>query len=171
MCKSPLHSVLPERYHKLKLSQRPQWTLQVMQAILLCEFYGRFRGSRAAARASEPFQSLYSRVSSPFSLILPPSVDSLTCFAIRIIFFVLFCHLPPNLGNNTQRLPRRWPPLKHQLITTTLPAPAMETGMNGLLPNLAGDFSLLLSFLRHIHPCTMNTPSIILSLLQHPRYP
>ncbi|KAJ3569674.1 hypothetical protein NPX13_g6003 [Xylaria arbuscula] len=41
---------------------RPQWTVQVMQAILLCEFYGRFRGSRAAARASEPFQSLYSRV-------------------------------------------------------------------------------------------------------------
>ncbi|KAI1428570.1 hypothetical protein F5Y12DRAFT_730593 [Xylaria sp. FL1777] len=42
--------------------RRPQWGLNVMQAILLCEFYGRFRGSRAVARPSEPFQSLYSRV-------------------------------------------------------------------------------------------------------------
>ncbi|KAK5634592.1 hypothetical protein RRF57_010305 [Xylaria bambusicola] len=42
--------------------RRPQWSVQVMQAILLCEFYGRFRGARATARASEPFQSLYSRV-------------------------------------------------------------------------------------------------------------
>ncbi|KAI1177636.1 hypothetical protein F4777DRAFT_576714 [Nemania sp. FL0916] len=42
--------------------RRPQWGLDVMQAILLCEFYNRFRGSRAVYRASEPFQSLYSRV-------------------------------------------------------------------------------------------------------------
>ncbi|KAI0446241.1 hypothetical protein F4803DRAFT_559608 [Xylaria telfairii] len=42
--------------------RRPEWSVHVMQAILLCEFYGRFRGSRAVTRTSEPFQSLYSRV-------------------------------------------------------------------------------------------------------------
>ncbi|KAI0201898.1 hypothetical protein F4808DRAFT_449943 [Astrocystis sublimbata] len=41
---------------------RPGWNLHNMQAILLCEFYGRFRGSRAMTRTSEPFQSLYSRM-------------------------------------------------------------------------------------------------------------
>ncbi|KAI1418608.1 hypothetical protein F5Y13DRAFT_196409 [Hypoxylon sp. FL1857] len=41
-----------------------QWNLQVMQAILLCEFYARFRGRSATRTSSEPFQSLYSRVSS-----------------------------------------------------------------------------------------------------------
>ncbi|KAI0913943.1 hypothetical protein F4823DRAFT_558526 [Ustulina deusta] len=52
--------------------RRPQWNVHVMQAILLCEFYGRFRGSRAVARPSEPFQSLYSR-DHLFSLVLSPS--------------------------------------------------------------------------------------------------
>ncbi|KAI0431177.1 hypothetical protein F5Y09DRAFT_355119 [Xylaria sp. FL1042] len=52
--------------------RRPQWGVDVMQAILLCEFYGRFRGSRAVARPSEPFQSLYSR-DHLFSLVLSPS--------------------------------------------------------------------------------------------------
>ncbi|KAI1742589.1 hypothetical protein F4680DRAFT_21420 [Xylaria scruposa] len=42
--------------------RRPEWSIHVMQAILLCEFYSRFRGSRAVTRTSEPFQSLYSRV-------------------------------------------------------------------------------------------------------------
>lgn len=42
--------------------RRPQWGIHVMQAILLCEFYSQFRGSKAVTRASEPFQSLYSRV-------------------------------------------------------------------------------------------------------------
>ncbi|KAI0838687.1 hypothetical protein F5Y06DRAFT_267561 [Hypoxylon sp. FL0890] len=41
-----------------------QWNLQVMQAILLCEFYARFRGRSATRTSSERFQSLYSRVSS-----------------------------------------------------------------------------------------------------------
>ncbi|KAI1284123.1 hypothetical protein F5Y07DRAFT_394055 [Xylaria sp. FL0933] len=52
--------------------RRPHWGVNVMQAILLCEFYGRFRGSRAVARPSEPFQSLYSR-DHLFSLVLSPS--------------------------------------------------------------------------------------------------
>ncbi|KAI0386694.1 hypothetical protein F5Y04DRAFT_275145 [Hypomontagnella monticulosa] len=39
-----------------------QWNLQVMQAILLCEFYARFRGRSVQRSASEPFQSLYSRM-------------------------------------------------------------------------------------------------------------
>ncbi|KAI1502646.1 hypothetical protein F5X99DRAFT_427059 [Biscogniauxia marginata] len=40
----------------------PQWNVQVMQAILLCEFYARFRGRKAVYRPSQSFQSLYSRV-------------------------------------------------------------------------------------------------------------
>ncbi|TGJ87011.1 hypothetical protein E0Z10_g1774 [Xylaria hypoxylon] len=48
--------------------RRPQWSVHVMQAILLCEFHGRFRGSRAVARPSEPFQSLYSRVAPQTSI-------------------------------------------------------------------------------------------------------
>ncbi|KAI1778376.1 hypothetical protein F4818DRAFT_456226 [Hypoxylon cercidicola] len=46
-----------------------QWTLPIMQAILLCEFYARFRGRSAHRNASEPFQSLYSR-DYLFSLVL-----------------------------------------------------------------------------------------------------
>ncbi|KAI1130075.1 hypothetical protein F5Y10DRAFT_135936 [Nemania abortiva] len=45
--------------------RRPHWDIHVMQTILLCEFFGRFRASRAVNRASEPFQSLYSRVAAP----------------------------------------------------------------------------------------------------------
>ncbi|KAI1258612.1 hypothetical protein F5Y18DRAFT_341182 [Xylariaceae sp. FL1019] len=45
--------------------RQAQWSVQVMQAILLCEFYARFRGLRSATRPSEPFQSLYSRVANP----------------------------------------------------------------------------------------------------------
>ncbi|KAK2035868.1 hypothetical protein LZ31DRAFT_619715 [Colletotrichum somersetense] len=40
----------------------PQWDVPVMQAILLCEFYARFRGRRAAIRPSKEFESIYSRV-------------------------------------------------------------------------------------------------------------
>ncbi|KAI0179191.1 hypothetical protein GGR52DRAFT_295974 [Hypoxylon sp. FL1284] len=39
-----------------------QWTLPIMQAILLCEFYARFRGRSVQRNPSEPFQSLYSRM-------------------------------------------------------------------------------------------------------------
>lgn len=39
-----------------------RWDLQVMQTILLCELYSRFRGRSASRSASEPFQSLYSRM-------------------------------------------------------------------------------------------------------------
>ncbi|KAI1633463.1 hypothetical protein F4809DRAFT_584278 [Biscogniauxia mediterranea] len=71
----------------------PQWNVRVMQAILLCEFYARFRGRKAVYRPSQPFQSLYSRVSTqyspspPFSL----SVGSLTCsfFQDYLFSFVL----------------------------------------------------------------------------------
>ncbi|KAI1750791.1 hypothetical protein F4782DRAFT_233654 [Xylaria castorea] len=49
--------------------RRPEWNVHVMQVILLCEFYSRFRGSRAVTRTSEPFQSLYSR-DHLFSLVL-----------------------------------------------------------------------------------------------------
>ncbi|KAI2625935.1 hypothetical protein GGR54DRAFT_637707 [Hypoxylon sp. NC1633] len=53
----------------------PQWNLQVMQAILLCEFYAQFRG-RSAHRhpsKSEPFQSLYSRDHLFGSILSSPS--------------------------------------------------------------------------------------------------
>ncbi|OTB07070.1 hypothetical protein M426DRAFT_93805 [Hypoxylon sp. CI-4A] len=39
-----------------------QWNLPIMQAILLCELYARFRGRSAARAPSEQFQSLYSRM-------------------------------------------------------------------------------------------------------------
>lgn len=44
-----------------------------MQAILLCEFFARFRGRKAVIRPSDRFQSLYSRVS---------SLTSPTCLAL-----------------------------------------------------------------------------------------
>ncbi|KAK2019065.1 hypothetical protein LZ32DRAFT_519832 [Colletotrichum eremochloae] len=40
-----------------------QWDVPVMQAILLCELFARFRGRRAAIRPSKEFESIYSRVS------------------------------------------------------------------------------------------------------------
>ncbi|KAF6817092.1 C2H2 finger domain-containing protein [Colletotrichum musicola] len=40
-----------------------QWDVPVMQAILLCEFFSRFRGRRAAIRPSKEFESVYNRVS------------------------------------------------------------------------------------------------------------
>ncbi|KAK8053772.1 hypothetical protein PG996_013073 [Apiospora saccharicola] len=51
-----------------QLSQAPQWNVQIMQAILLCEFFARFRGKKGAVRPSERFQNLYSR--DLFSLVL-----------------------------------------------------------------------------------------------------
>ncbi|KAI1876288.1 uncharacterized protein JN550_001784 [Neoarthrinium moseri] len=60
----------------------PQWNVQTMQAILLCEFFARFRGRKAVIRPSSPFQSLYSRdhlfslvLSSPFSQWHPYSTS------------------------------------------------------------------------------------------------
>ncbi|KAK8069471.1 zinc finger protein LEE1 [Apiospora phragmitis] len=44
-----------------QLSQAPHWNVQIMQAILLCEFFARFRGRKGAVRPSERFQNLYSR--------------------------------------------------------------------------------------------------------------
>ncbi|ORY65092.1 uncharacterized protein BCR38DRAFT_191230 [Pseudomassariella vexata] len=43
----------------------PQWNVQIMQAILLCEFFARFRGKEASTRPSQPFQSIYARVANP----------------------------------------------------------------------------------------------------------
>ncbi|KAF4785744.1 hypothetical protein HER10_EVM0009467 [Colletotrichum scovillei] len=40
----------------------PQWDVPVMQAILLCEYFARFRGRRAAIRPSKLFESVYVRV-------------------------------------------------------------------------------------------------------------
>ncbi|KAI1207142.1 uncharacterized protein F4807DRAFT_462874 [Annulohypoxylon truncatum] len=60
-----------------------QWNLQVMQAILLCELYSRFRGRSVSRSSSEPFQSLYSRdhlfsnfLSSPVGQWYPYSTSS-----------------------------------------------------------------------------------------------
>ncbi|KAK0707550.1 hypothetical protein B0H67DRAFT_556231 [Lasiosphaeris hirsuta] len=41
-----------------------QWNLQIMQAILLCEYFARFRGRKAVTGTSKTFENLYSRVSS-----------------------------------------------------------------------------------------------------------
>ncbi|GAW25679.1 putative C2H2 finger domain-containing protein [Rosellinia necatrix] len=68
-----LHSIASQEARR-----RPQWSVQTMQAILLCEFYGRFRGSRVVVRASEPFQSLYSRVATPHTLINSDSSNGIS---------------------------------------------------------------------------------------------
>lgn len=49
--------------------QVPQWNLQIMQAILLCEYFARFRGRKAVVRPSKLFENLYSRVSGSESLV------------------------------------------------------------------------------------------------------
>ncbi|KAK4100047.1 hypothetical protein N658DRAFT_516938 [Parathielavia hyrcaniae] len=54
----------------------PQWSLQTMQAILLCEYFARFRGRKAVTRPSKPFQSLFSRVSALRSFTVPPSFST-----------------------------------------------------------------------------------------------
>lgn len=64
-------------------SQHPQWSLQVMQAILLCELFARFRGRKAVVRPSKLFESLYSRVSGSQSLI----VSSSSSFSDSASFF------------------------------------------------------------------------------------
>ncbi|KAG6359135.1 hypothetical protein INS49_012655 [Diaporthe citri] len=43
-------------------TQLSQWSLQVKQAILLCEVFSRFRGRKASVRPSKLFENLYSRV-------------------------------------------------------------------------------------------------------------
>ncbi|KAL8418692.1 hypothetical protein RB594_002052 [Gaeumannomyces avenae] len=43
-----------------------QWNLPIMQAIILCEYFSRFRGKKSVMRPSKRFESLYSRVSSSF---------------------------------------------------------------------------------------------------------
>ncbi|KUI72814.1 Zinc finger protein zas1 [Cytospora mali] len=40
----------------------PPWDLHAMQAIILCEYFARFRGRKAVVRPSKLFESLYSRV-------------------------------------------------------------------------------------------------------------
>ncbi|KAL1835248.1 hypothetical protein VTK73DRAFT_5931 [Phialemonium thermophilum] len=51
-----------------------QWDIQVMQAILLCELFARFRGRKAATKPSKPFASLCSRVGG--SVLAPRLVGS-----------------------------------------------------------------------------------------------
>ncbi|KAM7199355.1 putative transcription factor TDA9 [Naviculisporaceae sp. PSN 640] len=53
-----------------------QWDLQIMQAILLCEHFARFRGRKAVTKTSKLFESLYSRVSSPQFLATSSSLSS-----------------------------------------------------------------------------------------------
>ncbi|KAI0473012.1 hypothetical protein GGR56DRAFT_667274 [Xylariaceae sp. FL0804] len=52
-----------------------EWDVQVMQCILLCEFYSRFRGRKVARRWSQPFQSLYSRVADLQKGTYTPTAD------------------------------------------------------------------------------------------------
>ncbi|KAL2264938.1 hypothetical protein VTJ83DRAFT_7448 [Remersonia thermophila] len=44
-----------------EIKRIPQWSIQTMQAILLCEYFARFRGRKAVTRPSKPFESLCSR--------------------------------------------------------------------------------------------------------------
>ncbi|KAK8014629.1 hypothetical protein PG990_007925 [Apiospora arundinis] len=59
-----LHDIVSQ-----EVKRAPQWNVQIMQAILLCEFFARFRGRKGMVRPSERFQNLYSR-DHIFSLVL-----------------------------------------------------------------------------------------------------
>ncbi|KAK4164480.1 hypothetical protein QBC43DRAFT_288730 [Cladorrhinum sp. PSN259] len=50
-----------------------KWDLQTKQAILLCEYFARFRGRNAVTSPSNMFRSLYERVSTLQSFTAPPS--------------------------------------------------------------------------------------------------
>ncbi|KAK4229429.1 hypothetical protein QBC38DRAFT_109534 [Podospora fimiseda] len=50
-----------------------KWNLQTKQAILLCEYFARFRGRKAVTSPSKMFRSLYERVSTLQSFAAPPS--------------------------------------------------------------------------------------------------
>ncbi|KAJ2992599.1 hypothetical protein NUW58_g2110 [Xylaria curta] len=67
-----INSHILHGYALQEAGHRPRWSIHVMQTILLCEFYGRFRGSKAAFRPSEPFRSIYLR-DHLLSLVLSPS--------------------------------------------------------------------------------------------------
>ncbi|KAI1081124.1 hypothetical protein F5B20DRAFT_579503 [Whalleya microplaca] len=54
----------------------PQWNVQIMQAILLCDFYARFCGRSVVRNPSQAFQSLYSR-DHLFSSVFPSSHNDL----------------------------------------------------------------------------------------------
>ncbi|KAK2069542.1 hypothetical protein P8C59_004110 [Phyllachora maydis] len=46
----------------LETKRTPRWTLQTMQAIILCELFSRFRGRRPVTRPSNRFESVFSRM-------------------------------------------------------------------------------------------------------------
>ncbi|KAL8418691.1 hypothetical protein RB594_002052 [Gaeumannomyces avenae] len=46
-----------------------QWNLPIMQAIILCEYFSRFRGKKSVMRPSKRFESLYSRAMNRLSSI------------------------------------------------------------------------------------------------------
>ncbi|KAI0110887.1 hypothetical protein GGR51DRAFT_82269 [Nemania sp. FL0031] len=102
---------------------RPHWDIHVMQTILLCEFYGRFRGSRAMNRPSEPFQSLFSRVSNFFSSLSPffLFVDSLTCSTIQDHLLFSLVLSPSN---------KHW----HQYSTSSSQVAAPQTSVEYEIP-------------------------------------
>ncbi|KAK7976088.1 hypothetical protein PG989_014551 [Apiospora arundinis] len=94
-----LHDIVSQ-----EVKRAPQWNVQIMQAILLCEFFARFRGRKGMVRPSERFQNL-------------------------IIFSVLFFFLPSRNGTHTQRLPCRSPVLKSQ--TPPFPRPLLQLPPEG----------------------------------------
>ncbi|PNH41312.1 hypothetical protein VD0004_g5794 [Verticillium dahliae] len=49
----------------------PHWSVSVMQAILLCELFARFRGRKAAIRPSKEFENVYQRVNDPSVIFAP----------------------------------------------------------------------------------------------------
>ncbi|KAK0733294.1 hypothetical protein B0T26DRAFT_759104 [Lasiosphaeria miniovina] len=67
-------------YAVQEVKRIPQWSsnVQAMQAILLCEYFSRFRGRKAITRPSKLFVCLYWRVSSSQS---PPS-DNEACWLV-----------------------------------------------------------------------------------------
>lgn len=105
--------------------QVPQWSVQTMQAIVLCEYYARFRGKKAVIQASKPFQSLYSRVS-PLSSSSIRVFDPFTyaLFQDHLFSLVLFSPVSqwhPYSTSPSQVRDPQIPPATSPLGTTSTP--------------------------------------------------
>lgn len=97
-----------------------------MQAIVLCEYYARFRGKKAVIQASKPFQSLYSRVS-PLSSSFIRVFDPFTCALFQDQLFSLVLYSPisqwlPYSTSPSQVIDPQIPPASSPLGTTPTPA-------------------------------------------------
>ncbi|KAI5927214.1 hypothetical protein F4810DRAFT_706592 [Camillea tinctor] len=85
----------------------PLWNVRVMQAILLCEFYARFRGRKAVYRPSQSFQSLYSR-DYLFSFVLSSPSDRWHLYSTSFSSQVANFQSSDNYASSAATREERW---------------------------------------------------------------